>query len=123
MDEHGGCVALLPKVSEGHLDFSNTNYLPLSDSELILVTINQHFRISRDGSKVTSVNRGESLPPYPFSPVHDPADEDRLNYSHVSVSPYSEVDLTTLPVEDSVEGHVPSPNESNVEISTAYFDH
>lgn len=102
--------------------FSTTTFQ--DDAKSIDLSISgQHFRISRDGSKVTLVNRGESLPPYPFTPVQDPADEDRLNYSHVSVSPYSEVDLTTLPVEDSVDSHVPSPNERNVEISTAYFDH
>ena len=102
--------------------FSTTTFQ--DDAKSIDLSVSgQHFRISRDGSKVTSVNRGESLPPYPFSPVQDPADEDRLNDSHVSVSPYSEVDLATLPVEDSVESHVPSPNESNVEIPTAYFDH
>jgi len=102
--------------------FSTTTFQ--DDAKSIDLSISgQHFRISRDGSKVTSVNRGESLPPYPFALVQDSADQDRLSYSHVSVSPYSEVDLTTLPVEDSVESHVPSPNESNVEISTAYFDH
>ena len=102
--------------------FSTTTFQ--DDAKSIDLSISgQHFRISRDGSKVTSVNRGESLPPYPFGSVHDSADQDRLTYSHVSVSPYSEVDITTLPVEDSVESHVPSPNESNVEISTAYFDH
>lgn len=102
--------------------FSTTTFQ--DDAKSIDLSISgQHFRISRDGSKVTSVNRGESLPPYPFGSVHDSADQDRLNYSHVSVSPYSEVDLTILPVEDSAESHVPSPNESNVEISTAYFDH
>jgi len=102
--------------------FSTTTFQ--DDAKSIDLSISgQHFRISRDGSKVTSVNRGESLPPYPFGPVQDSADQDRLTYSHVSVSPYSEVDLATLPIEDSVESHVPSPNESNVEISTAYFDH
>jgi hypothetical protein len=94
--------------------FSTTTFQ--DDAKSIDLSISgQHFRISRDGSKVTSVNRGESLPPYPFGLVQDSADQDRLNYSHVSVSPYSEVDLTTLPVEDSVESHVPSPNESNVD--------
>src|SRR2546421_4099235 len=58
--------------------FSTTTFQ--DDAKSIDLSVSgQHFRISRDGSKVTSVNRGESLPPYPFSPVHDPADEDRLN--------------------------------------------
>jgi hypothetical protein len=102
--------------------FSTTTFQ--DDAKSIDLSISgQHFRISRDGSKVTSVNRGESLPPYPFSPIQDPADEDHLSYSHVSVSPYGEVDLTIPAIEDSVESHDPSPSESNVEMSTAYFDH
>src|ERR1700733_12815995 len=54
--------------------FSTTTFQ--DDAKSIDLSISgQHFRISRDGSKVTSVNRGESLPPYPFRPVQGPADE------------------------------------------------
>jgi hypothetical protein len=101
--------------------FSTTTFQ--EDAKSIDLSISgQHFRISRDGSKVTSINHGESLPPYPFSPVQESSQNDRSYHRHVSSNPDGASDLTNEPIEDAVQSQAPFLDQSNLASSTAYVD-
>jgi hypothetical protein len=82
----------------------------------------QHFRISRDGSKVTSINNGESLPPYPFSPVQESLQNAQFYHRHAISDPGSATELRNKPVEEAAENPVPLPAQSNSASSTPYVD-
>ena len=99
--------------------FSTTTFQ--EDAKSIDLSVSgHHFRISRDGSKVTSVNSGESLPPYPFSPVQDSSQNNRPAYRYVAMSSGSEIDVANEPVEDFVEsqgmeeGEDPPPAQDSI---------
>ena len=82
--------------------FSTTTFQ--DDSQSIDLSVSgHHFRISRDGSKVTSVNPGESLPPYPFSPVHESSQHSRPASSYIALSTDSELEVAHEPVQTFIE--------------------
>jgi hypothetical protein len=82
----------------------------------------QHFRISRDGSKVTSINNGESLPPYPFSSVQESSQNARPYHRHIISDPGSTTYLRNEPVEGAAESQSPLPDQSSLASSTSYVD-
>ena len=94
--------------------FSTTTFQ--EDAKSIDLSISgQHFRISRDGSKVTTINQ-ESLPPYPFSPDQ----ESPQNRGHGNSDPGSVIDRRTEPSEDTGESQAPLPDQSSLASPTAY---
>jgi hypothetical protein len=101
--------------------FSTTTFH--EDAKSIDLSISgQHFRISRDGSTVTSINNGESLPPYPFSPLQESSQHDRSYHRHVGSDPGSTNNPRDEPIEDTIESQVRLPAQSNLASSTANAD-
>ena len=100
--------------------FSTTTFQ--EDAKSIDLSISgQHFRISRDGSKVTSINPAELLPPYPFSPLQVSSQHDSSHYRHVGSTPENENDLSNEPIGDFVESQA-SLDQNNLASSTTYVD-
>jgi hypothetical protein len=100
--------------------FSTTTFQ--EDAKSIDLSISgRHFRISRDGSKVTSINHGESLPPYPFNSVHESLEHDRIYHRYASSDPGSTSDFRNARIEDGVESQAPVPYHSSLAFLTAYM--
>jgi len=100
--------------------FSTTTFQ--EDAKSIDLSISgRHFRISRDGSKVTSINHGESLPPYPFNSVHESLEHDRIYHRYASSDPGIASDLRNERIEDGVDSQAPVPYHSSLASLTAYM--